>query len=288
MNLVIDAGIMAEAYKGKGSPYIELIPCMPELLGGINSIRQEGGKIFFPQIFISYASEDVTRVRNTYKKLKAENLNPWMDRSNIDPGTHWDVEIQKALQNSGFFVVCLSRSSVAKEGYFKKEIDIALDLEKTGALKIFPVLLDDCPVPASLNFIQWTKRKDFNQVVNKIKSEIQKRELYKVCMDGYSSMDSEIVDDYIRSVGREFIESWYGRLFQQQALSHYGTNFEESLITHLKDQGIENPSVYIRIALALKSVLIFEQGETIDLATRAGLKVWNAKELKDHLWNLNR
>ena len=80
------------------------------------------------QIFISYAREDEKEVRKLYSKLKAAGFTLWMDKVDLKPGQKWRPAIEKAIQSSDFFILCLSRQSAKKRGFLQREIRIALDL----------------------------------------------------------------------------------------------------------------------------------------------------------------
>jgi hypothetical protein len=111
------------------------------------------------RIFLCYASEDEQRVRELYCRLaKISPFEPWMDRENLLPGQDWDREIRDALRDADVVLICLSRSSVAKEGYVQREIRRALDVAEEkleSSIFIIPVRLEDCDVPDRLRKWQW-------------------------------------------------------------------------------------------------------------------------------------
>lgn len=100
------------------------------------------------KVFLCHASQDKPAVRELYKRLAAEKwIDPWLDEENLLPGQDFDLEIYKAARDSDSIIICLSKVSVAKEGYVNKEIRRALDAadEKSeGAIYIIPLRLDDC------------------------------------------------------------------------------------------------------------------------------------------------
>jgi formylglycine-generating enzyme required for sulfatase activity len=69
------------------------------------------------------------------------------------------LEIYKAARDSDSIIICLSKVSVAKEGYVNKEIRLALkaaDEKPEGAIYIIPLRLDDCiPSFERLRKLQW-------------------------------------------------------------------------------------------------------------------------------------
>jgi formylglycine-generating enzyme required for sulfatase activity len=110
------------------------------------------------KVFICHSSEDKAAIRNLYKKLVARGVDAWLDEEKLLPGQDWKLEIPGALQNSDAVLICLSPSSVKKEGYVQKEIKFALDkaAEKPdGTIFIIPVRLQECKIPYRLEQWQW-------------------------------------------------------------------------------------------------------------------------------------
>ena len=110
------------------------------------------------QIFLSYAREDEEKVENLYQKLSHAGFKPWMDKKDILPGEQWKSSIQKAIQHSEFFLVCLSANSVDKRGWIQREIKQALDIWKEmleSDIYLISVRLEDCGAPENLGDFQW-------------------------------------------------------------------------------------------------------------------------------------
>jgi hypothetical protein len=106
------------------------------------------------RVFLCHASQDKAVVRDLYQRLKSETwIDPWLDEEKLLPGQDWNLEIEKAVESSDAVIVCVSSTSVAKEGYVQKELRQVLNiaLEKLeGAIFILPVKLDDCSLPRQL------------------------------------------------------------------------------------------------------------------------------------------
>jgi hypothetical protein len=98
-------------------------------------------------------------IRELFQLLTAEGwVDPWLDEEKLLPGQDWDMEIEKAVEASEAVIVCVSRSSVTKEGYIQRELKFVLDiaLEKPeGAIFIIPLRLDDCELPRRLRSWQY-------------------------------------------------------------------------------------------------------------------------------------
>jgi len=104
-------------------------------------------------IFLCHAQEDKPKVRTLYKKLRGEGFRPWLDEKDMLGGTRWEDAIQDAVRKSDAVLVCLSSTSIKKEGYVQKELKFVLgvaDEKPDGAIFQVPVRLDNCEVPRVL------------------------------------------------------------------------------------------------------------------------------------------
>ncbi len=84
------------------------------------------------RVFLCHASQDKPVVRELYRRLNNEGwIDPWLDEEKLLPGQDWDMEIERAVENSDDVIVCLSSNSVSKEGYIQKELRKILDVADT-------------------------------------------------------------------------------------------------------------------------------------------------------------
>lgn len=114
-------------------------------------------------VFLCHGKEDKEKVRALYSDLREDGADPWFDERNILPGQDWDSEIRKAVRSCNAIIVCLSATSVGKEGYVQKEIKFALDVadeKPDGTIFIIPVKLEECEVPARLSKWQYVNCSD--------------------------------------------------------------------------------------------------------------------------------
>jgi hypothetical protein len=110
------------------------------------------------RVFLCHSSADKPAVRNLYQRLLADGVDPWLDEEKILPGQDWELEIKKAVRESDVIIVCLTRSSVTREGFVQKEIKEALDVgdqKPEGTIFVIPVKLEECIVPDRLRRWQW-------------------------------------------------------------------------------------------------------------------------------------
>ena len=101
-------------------------------------------------IFLAHATEDKPMVRRIYNELLKSGLKPWLDEDSLPPGVKWEDEIKKAIKNSRFFVACISRNSIVKNGFVQKELKLALqqlELKAADNIYFIPALLEDVELP---------------------------------------------------------------------------------------------------------------------------------------------
>ena len=110
-------------------------------------------------MFISYAREDQSWADRLYMDLRRNEVDAWLDVRCVGAGADWSLEVRKAIQRSGFFILLLSKHSVTKRGYVQREIKLALDVMKefpTGATYLIPVKLDATePNEEELRRLNW-------------------------------------------------------------------------------------------------------------------------------------
>jgi hypothetical protein len=153
------------------------------------------------KVFLCHAHDDKSKARELYRYLKRRGIQPWLDAENLLPGQHWQTEIPKAIETSDAIIICLSKSSVDKEGYVQKEIKFALDkaLEMPeGRIFIIPARLDECDVPRSLSSYQWVDLFDeggYEKLMKSLKLRavsVPNPEMAKMIIKNSSRLDLEL------------------------------------------------------------------------------------------------
>jgi hypothetical protein len=133
------------------------------------------------QIFISYAREDLLAVEALYRKLKAAGFTPWLDKKDIQPGQAWVYAIERAIEESDFVLVCLSRHSVERTGIMQKEIRSALQLMQgmpQSDIYLIPVRLERCKIPEPLSnfqFVDLFEPKGWSRLLLALKTGLERR-----------------------------------------------------------------------------------------------------------------
>ncbi|MBV8897388.1 MAG: toll/interleukin-1 receptor domain-containing protein [Acidobacteriaceae bacterium] len=130
----------------------------PIELDGAGRFELNNGDVVFQasratQVFIAYAKEDRAEARKLYRSLKSCGLEPWMDEQKLLPGQNWPRAIERAIEVSDYVLVCFSRRSVGKRGFFQTELRYALDVAACVPLDeifLLPVRLSECQVPLQI------------------------------------------------------------------------------------------------------------------------------------------
>jgi TIR domain-containing protein len=130
------------------------------------------------RIFISYAREDAEHADRLFRGLsEMEELNPWLDRQHLLPGTKWKDEILTAIEDSRFVALILSTQSVSKTGFVQKEFQAAIDrlsYYPPGSIFLVPVRVEPCaPKHRELNELQYVDMfPDWEEGLAKIRKAI--------------------------------------------------------------------------------------------------------------------
>jgi len=110
------------------------------------------------RVFLCHATNDKPGVRELYRRLRSDNVDPWLDEEKLLPGQDWQLEIPQAVRASDIVIVCLSQNSINKTGYVQKELRLALDVadeQPEGTIYLIPVRLEKCEVPRRLQRWHW-------------------------------------------------------------------------------------------------------------------------------------
>jgi TIR domain len=100
--------------------------------------------------FLSYAHDDIKKVRKVYEGLKKRGMDVWFDKEDLKPGK-WMPQIKKAIARSKYFIVCLSDAAIKKldddKGVQGDEFSFAYEFvmnQPENTFTIIPVRLEDC------------------------------------------------------------------------------------------------------------------------------------------------
>jgi hypothetical protein len=100
--------------------------------------------------FLSYSRVNSDFAKKLAKELKAEGFPVWLDQLDIPLGARWDVELEKALDESEIFMIIMTPDSISSENV-RDEIGYAIDNGK----RFLPIMLENCNVPLRLRRFQY-------------------------------------------------------------------------------------------------------------------------------------
>jgi RNA polymerase sigma factor (sigma-70 family) len=109
------------------------------------------------RVFLCHAHKDSAVIQEIYKHLTNNNLDVWLDKEKLLPGSDWEYEIRDAVRTSDIVIICLSKGFDQK-GFRQNEVRIALDesrLQPEGEIFIIPARLEECEVLPSLRHLHW-------------------------------------------------------------------------------------------------------------------------------------
>jgi len=137
-------------------------------------------------VFISYAREDLTAVRQLKSGLETAGVPVWFDFDKIGAGDSFDPKIQDNIRRCSLFMPILSRNTEARaEGFFRREWAWAIDRDKNidqSIPFITPVAIDDTAafrrVPARFNDVNISRLPDGRPTlhfIGQLKDRIESR-----------------------------------------------------------------------------------------------------------------
>ncbi|WP_414566105.1 MULTISPECIES: GUN4 domain-containing protein [unclassified Anabaena] len=105
-------------------------------------------------VFLAHNTEDKPQVRKIAQELKLRNLKPWLDEEQIRPGQIFQVEIQKAIQNSKTAVIFIGKKGLGR--WQEKELPALYGqfVQAKNITIVIPVLLPGVDkIPQDLLFL---------------------------------------------------------------------------------------------------------------------------------------
>jgi hypothetical protein len=97
-------------------------------------------------LFLSYNPADYGMVENIVGRLRAEGVEPFLDRWYLAPGKRWRAELEKTLGACKAVAVFAGPGEMGS--WQQREVDLALDLQsRSHNFPVIPVLLPACEPP---------------------------------------------------------------------------------------------------------------------------------------------
>jgi hypothetical protein len=106
-------------------------------------------------VFLSYSRSDAQIVDKIADDLQKEGFDLWFDRQNLVTGENWQVQIEKAITESSFIIVFISKNSLQSK-WVQTEYRAAFEHQRrAGGTRLIPVLLEKAELPVFLSMIYY-------------------------------------------------------------------------------------------------------------------------------------
>jgi Mn-dependent DtxR family transcriptional regulator len=114
-----------------------------------------------PKVFVSHASEDKQRFVSAFAaRLRENGVDAWLDQWEMKPGDSLvDRIFEQGLKSARAVIIVLSAVSVTKP-WVREELNNAVVSRISRGLRIIPVVIDDCEIPAALAATLWQRVDD--------------------------------------------------------------------------------------------------------------------------------
>ena len=175
------------------------------------------------RVFLSYANEDLEKVKEVFEGLIKRGLDVWFDKEHIKPGP-WKSQIEKAISKSRYFVIFISETALRKTGdkksrFQNEELNWAYNIAEKQSdqdFTIIPVRLEECGRGdfRLSSFQQYNLFKDFEKGLD----------ILSVHLGGFSLADSTAKDE--RTKEEKEIEHLMGKAEVSSFASEYDRSIE--------------------------------------------------------------
>ena len=122
-----------------------------------------------PNVFISYAREDLAVVQPLEQALIACGIGVWRDQESLYGGQQWPKAIGDAISAHDVLLLAWSKHAAASH-FVEFEWTTAIALRKT----ILPCLLDETPLPSALSAINGIEMRALEAALPKILQAVQR------------------------------------------------------------------------------------------------------------------
>jgi hypothetical protein len=98
-------------------------------------------------VLLCYAREDERMARQLKQHLSSLERNRYIsvwDYGNIDPGTEWNEELKKHLNEAEIILLLVSASFLASDYCYEIEMQQAIERHERQEARVIPVILRDC------------------------------------------------------------------------------------------------------------------------------------------------
>ncbi len=129
------------------------------------------------QVFLSHSTEDSEFANLVANKLMEKGVRVWIAPDSIRVGEGWVSAIQRGLNESGVFILLVSPAAV-ESGWVEFETNAAIGFERSGIMKLVPIIYKQANMPAFWGVYQSIQFKSINtQNLNKLFRALNLKEI---------------------------------------------------------------------------------------------------------------
>lgn len=100
-------------------------------------------------VFLSHNHKDKDFVRRLASDIESHGIRVWLDEAEMNIGDSLIQKIREGIDNVDYFAVILSNNSV-KAPWVENELDVAMNYQIAGKIKILPIILEEIELPSFL------------------------------------------------------------------------------------------------------------------------------------------
>lgn len=159
------------------------------------------------RIFLSYSRHDKEVVLSVSRELQALGHEITVDVDSVLPGQDWRKVLATGLRDSEVYVVFLSQNSLASSSVLSEVGAARAYSEESGRMLVIPVLIEDVPIPSSINdvLVLSALDTDATTVAQKIDAAIARFVGTRIAKDDQQESFSRIVEENSSSYIEEAI-----------------------------------------------------------------------------------
>lgn len=121
-------------------------------------------------VFLSHNHKDKEFVRRLARDIECHGIRVWIDEAEMNIGDSLVQKIREGIDNVDYFAVVLSSNSIDAP-WVKNELDVAMNYQIEGKLKILPMILENVELPSFLVgklYSNFSKLSDYDNELEKV------------------------------------------------------------------------------------------------------------------------
>ncbi|AOT10347.1 toll/interleukin-1 receptor domain-containing protein [Pseudoalteromonas luteoviolacea] len=123
-------------------------------------------------VFLSHNHKDKKFVRRLARDIECHGIRVWLDEAEMNIGDSLVQKIREGIDNVDYFAVVLSNNSI-NAPWVKNELDVAINYQIAGRLKVLPIILENVELPSFLIGKLYSNFSDPSEYTNELEKVIK-------------------------------------------------------------------------------------------------------------------